>query len=105
FVAPNITPGVGQAGGMFVADSDLSSFRLIDGNIWPIANPTRYAQGGVNFVGAAMSAACYCDPGEWNNLPQVGEDSFSNVPTDVQSYSLSVNGRVAGSALPMGTRI
>jgi len=103
-IAPNITPGVGMSSGVYVNQNGLSSFREINGNVWPTAKPTNYAEGGVMFVGASMDSAGYRDAIEWNSLPQVGQDIFQNRALG-DTYSLKIDGRVVGSSLPMGARV
>jgi len=103
-IAPNLTPGVGQASGVYVNQNALSSFRQISGNVWPTAKPTNYAEGGVMFVGSSMTSSSYRDAAEWNALPQVGDDTFGNMSL-TDTYSLKLNGQVVGSTLPMGARV
>jgi PKD repeat protein len=104
YVAPNITPGVGTASGVYVNGGSLSSFRQIDGNVWPTANPNSYAQGGVMFVGASMSSSGYRDAAEWNELTQVGQDSFQSLKIGADT-SLMMDGQIVGSILPLNARV
>ena len=71
---------------IYVADSDLGSFKKISNNVWSVGGILAYAQGGVNYIWPSWSdSRGYQTPTEWNNLSQVGSDSFPSV----SSLSLS----------------
>jgi hypothetical protein len=83
YAAPNLTPGAYQAAPVFVAEGSLSSFRTITNNVWSPGRPLAYAEGGANYVwGVWSNPSGYRTESEWNALPQVGTDSFSNTTID-----------------------
>ena len=45
------------------------------------------------------NAAGYLTAAQWNNLPQVGADQFSNVLPATGTYDATLNGVLAGSRL------
>lgn len=90
YSAPNLQPGAFETAAVFVSSSDLSSFRVITNNVWSVGDPLGYAEGGMNYVWSSWSnSAGYRTAAEWNALPQVGTDVFSDV---------SVGGNYAPSA-------
>jgi hypothetical protein len=77
YTAPALRPGVGQAANVYVADADLSSFRLIEGNTWSRGKPTGFAEGGAMYVWPTWSdKRGYLDPTEWAADAKVKRDSF-----------------------------
>jgi hypothetical protein len=98
FVAPKLQMGVGSASGLYVCQNDLSSFSLIDGNVWPAGKPTDWAQGGANYVGTTVSSSGYRTQGEWNALPQVGSDVVKDVQLGSGSYSIGAGVDMVGAA-------
>lgn len=76
--APNIDGGVNGNAGVYVLAGDLSGFKRIFDNVWPIpATNIKYAQGGVMWVSTSISGqAGFKDPKEWLAYPQVDGDIF-----------------------------
>jgi hypothetical protein len=95
YVAPNLAPGAsGQASPVLVDDTDLSSFKLITNNVWAKGNPTRYTNGGINYIfDNGVKAVGYKTPAEWNALPQVASDIFSDV--SINGYTPASNSAAA----------
>jgi hypothetical protein len=80
YVASNLTTGSGQSASVYVEDSDLSEFKLIDNNVWANASATLWAQNGQNYVYPSWSnQSGYKDSSEWNGMSPVGTDVFSDV--------------------------
>jgi len=77
---------------VYVADSSLHSFKLVDGNIWNA--------GGTFYVGGKMLSGT-----QWEATTQVADDHFASITTSSLSsggtYKISFEGDVAGSALPL----
>ena len=96
YVAPNLTTGSGASASVYVADSDLSSFKFIGNNVWANAKANLWAQGGQNYVWPSWSnASGYRSGGEWNSMSVVGNDYFSDV--SISGYTPS-SGSTAASA-------
>ncbi len=100
FVDPNYQTGSGQ-GLVQVDNNDLSSFSEIKNNVWAVPTTSNWAQGGyfyVNLHGGVQSG--YLTPAEWSAMGLPQGDVYENV-TLSGTYSVTANGFVAGSTLPM----
>ncbi len=100
YIAPNLTPGMGQSSPVIVYLSDLSSFDAITNNVWAIGHILAYAQGGMNYIwpGPGSSAKGYMTADEWNSHPQVGTDVFADTPISgftPSGSSAAANGAIA----------
>lgn len=77
YAAPDLRPGASQTANVYVADNDLSSFKLIAGNAWSRGKPTGFAEGGAMYVWPTWSdKRGYLDPAEWAQQEKVSGDSF-----------------------------
>ena len=77
-VEPDLAVGAYAAAPVYVAQSDLSSFTDINGNVWQ--EPKTFysgADGGVNYLNGA-----YVTETVWNAESKVGTDFFYNVHVD-----------------------
>jgi hypothetical protein len=103
YVGPNIKTGQNTAAPIFVSSSDLSSFTKITNNVWAVGGILNYAQGGINYVWPMWSNSTgYRTPSEWNNMPQVGTDSFPSV-SQVGLSSSTFAPSSSGAAAEAGT--
>jgi hypothetical protein len=98
YVGNSVSPGANTAAPIYVQQSDLSSFTLIDHNVYSVGKILSYAQGGVNYVWPIWSdARGYKTPAEWNGMSQVGTDTFSSVSISGTSYAPSTSSPVASA--------
>ncbi len=81
-----------------VLDVDLSGFRLISNNVWPLPTILAYAEGGINYLGTKGDASCYKTPAEWEAYKQVKNDQYKDVTLST-SWKISLGGITAGSSL------
>jgi hypothetical protein len=83
FVNPTHVAGKGGAP-VYVTDTDLSAFKEISHNVWPV--PIRfdkYSQGGVNYVWPYWSdERGYQTYAEWDRWAQVSDERFNNSALD-----------------------
>ncbi|HEX8912401.1 MAG TPA: PKD domain-containing protein, partial [Humisphaera sp.] len=80
YVAPNLAGGINGNAGVYVLAGDLSGFKRIFDNTWPLpATNIKYAQGGVMWVANGYTGqAGFKDPTEWLAYPQVDGDVFKD---------------------------
>jgi PKD domain/RTX calcium-binding nonapeptide repeat (4 copies) len=97
-VQPNLATGGYSTAPVFVQQNSLNSFSYIGGNVWQEPKTFYgYAHGGINFVGASYATDNgYLTPSQWNGLPQVAGDVFSN--TKLNSDFAPMTGNVAATA-------
>jgi hypothetical protein len=88
YVAPNFKIAYDSAP-VWIADSNLNSFRLISDNVWPMPNALA-GGGGINKVGVYVSAD------KWEAYTQVKHDQFKDV-TLATNYMVSLGGITAGA--------
>ena len=81
YVAPNLYTGPYLTSILWVESSNLNGFSEISNNVWADADASNYADG-IMYVGTGTDASGYRDAGEWNALPQVHSDRFSDVHID-----------------------
>lgn len=81
FVAPNLKPGANGTAAVNTAEDDLSSFRDIRHNTWPM--PTAFTQGTTDGV-CVIGHRGYINAKAWSEVPQVKDDTFANVEVDEQ---------------------
>ncbi|MEA2709748.1 MAG: hypothetical protein QOF78_2349 [Phycisphaerales bacterium] len=98
YVAPNFETGALDSAPMQIKTGDLSGFRTICDNVWPMPTILAYADGGINYVGTGADASCYKTPAEWEAYGQVKHDQFQDV-TLTSSYKVSLGGITAGASL------
>lgn len=83
WVAPNHVAGKGGAP-VYVADNDLSAFKEISNNVWPV--PERfdaYGQGGLHYVWPYWSdARGYQTYAEWDKWAVVSDERYENGALD-----------------------
>jgi hypothetical protein len=94
YVAPNLQLGSHGSAGVNVSTSNLSSFSLISGNVWPDAL-TR--TGGAIFMGSYTDGE-YVTCSEWEAYSQVKGDIFQDATLGT-TYQATVGGLVVGSAM------
>jgi hypothetical protein len=79
-VAPSFRPGSYGTAAVYVEQNSLSSFRRIDGNLWPATSRgSASIDGGMMYIGTGNSTSGYQNAGEWNNQSVVGSDRFEDV--------------------------
>lgn len=100
YVAPQFTTGAAGAAPMQIKCGDLSGFRLISDNVWPMPTILSYADGGINYVGTAGNGSCYKTPAEWEAYAQVKNDQYKDVTLST-SYKISLGGVTAGADMKM----
>jgi hypothetical protein len=101
WINANFRPGSNSNSAIYASEDNLKSFKEITGNVWatPKSAPN-WAAGGVCYVGTVWGDKDgYQTPAEWNRLPQVGEDYFSNDVTIKSTYQVKVQGVIVGAAL------
>ena len=96
YVAPKFVTGSYDSAPMQICNSDLTGFRDIRDNVWPMPTILQYADGGINYVGSSSGTAAYKTPAEWEAYGQVQHDQFKDV-TLVGSYMVSLGGITAGA--------
>lgn len=94
YVAPNLELGSHGSAGVNVSTSNLGSFSLISGNVWPDAL-TR--TGGAVFMGSYTDGE-YVSCSEWEAYSQVKGDIFRDA-TLGSTFQTTVGGLVVGSGL------
>ena len=94
YVAPNyVTGGTGSAAPLQIHDKDLSSFKLITDNVWPMPTFGALAKGGINYV---EDSDGYKTPAEWDAFVQVKHDQYKDVALS-SSYMIKLEGVSAGA--------
>ena len=100
-VAPNLKWAGTEAGAIYIAGTDLSSFSEISNNIWPVVDPSS-KQSGDNYMYPSFNkfgAGDFVSNDAWANNPQVHNEQYDNVDLSGDVYSITLNGVTAG-ALP-----
>jgi len=83
YLARNLISGPNGTAPVFVWDTDLSSFRKISGNVWPVTANIPFAEGGINYAWTAWSdQQGFKTPAEWEAFPQVIKDYYENPSYD-----------------------
>jgi hypothetical protein len=98
YVAPNYETGSSSTAPMQILCGDLSGFRTICDNVWPLPTITTYAEGGINYVGTGNNSSCYKTPAEWEAYAQVKHDQYKDVTLST-TYQVSLGGITAGAAM------
>lgn len=99
YIAPNLEIGKYAAAGVYVEQSDLRSFRLIDNNVWPSPKDiSSYYEGGINFLGSSAVKGSWRNPSEWNSQENVGTDTFKNIDL-ANTYSVKLGTVFVGSLM------
>jgi hypothetical protein len=83
---------------MQIRNGDLSGFRVISDNVWPMPTILAYADGGINFVGTKSDSGSYKTPAEWEAYSQVRHDQYNDVTLST-SWKVSLGGITAGSSM------
>ena len=97
---PNLAVGGYTTAPVYVVESSLSSFTTITGNVWQAPRTSyAFAKGGINFVGTAYLSSGYLTASQWNALPQVGTDYFSNTAINGSTYAPAQNSVAATAAV------
>ncbi|QOV88005.1 PKD domain-containing protein [Humisphaera borealis] len=80
YIAPNLHVGSDNTAGVSIAANNLSGFKAIFNNVWPIAADTiKYAEGGIMWVSPGYTGQSgYKDAREWLAYPEVTGDVFRN---------------------------
>ena len=103
WVSPNFRSGSNSSSGIYVSEDNLASFKEISGNVWatPKSSAT-WVNGGINYVGSAWGEkGAYKSADEWNKLPQVGTDFFTNDVSLKDVYQVKLHNTTVGSSLKM----
>jgi hypothetical protein len=100
FIDPDFVTGAGS-GIIYVPDDNLDSFSQIQDNVWPVAKPIMWANGGVFYMDEYIGVQSgYLTPAEWEATGVPTGDVYENVtPTGTQS--VTADGFTAGSNLPI----
>ena len=101
WVNAGFRPGSNSNAAIYASEDNLRSFKEISGNVWatPKSAP-KWAAGGVCYVGAAWGDADgYRTPEQWNKLPEVGQDYFTNDVSIKDVYRVKVQGVTVGADL------
>jgi hypothetical protein len=81
YVAPSLAVGLNGAAPIYVHGTDLSTFRLIQDNVWSLPGSTNaWANGGINFISPTFALPGYVTPTNWEAFPQVDHDTFASTP-------------------------
>lgn len=98
-VAPNIQWVGAEAGAVIIAGTDLSSFKAISDNIWPVI-PSSSNQAGDNYMyNTQFDKNGYVPNQTWAAYDKVDGEQYANADLSGDQYSLTLNGVTAG-ALP-----
>jgi hypothetical protein len=100
YVAPNYETGTDNSAPLQILYGDLSGFRTISDNVWPMPTIRSYADGGINYLGTAGNSSCYKTPEEWEAYSQVRNDQYQDVTLST-SYRISLGGITAGADMKM----
>jgi hypothetical protein len=100
YIAPNYVTGSASTAPLQILCGDLSGFRAISNNVWPMPTILNYADGGINWVGTAGNSSCYKTPAEWEAYNQVKGDQYKDVTLST-SYCVSLGGITAGANMKM----
>jgi len=100
YVAPNYETGSSNTAPMQILCGDLSGFRTISDNVWPLPTITTYADGGINYVGTGNNSSCYKTPAEWEAYAQVKNDQYKDVTLST-AYKITVGSVIAGADMKM----
>jgi PKD repeat protein len=83
YSAPNLSPGSHEAAVAYVGQSDLSGYRAVQGNVWPVCKPQEYARGGSFYVWPSWSdERGYRTLSAWLGLPPVRDEIQTDVKLD-----------------------
>jgi hypothetical protein len=97
FVAPDFVTGAGS-GIIYVDDNDMKSFSQILDNVWPVAKPIQWADGGVFYVDSEVGIrAGYLTPAEWEATGVPSGDVYDNVVLPTGIFEVTLDGFTAGS--------
>ena len=100
YVAPQLTTGANMTAVIYVKDNDLSGFREINNNIWPVAETLGYAEGGYFYCWPSWSdKKGYLSPSEWSAYSQTGQDLYQNVTLPASVYQVTKGNVTAGAKL------
>ena len=89
FIAPNLTPNYYAAAALYIWETNVSSFKTINGNVWPTAENGKLA-GSPMFLGNA-----YVSSATWNDVAGVGTDRVEDVS---ESSPLSITNSMLKAA-------
>jgi hypothetical protein len=103
WVSANFRAGSNSSSGLYVSEDNLASFREVSGNVWATPKSSAdWAKGGINYVGSTWGKkGAYKSAADWNDLPQVGTDYFTNDVRLKDVYQFKLNNTTAGSSLKM----
>ncbi len=97
YVAPNLKIGSGRSAGMTIGASSLSTFDLIDGNLWAIGNNVAswVGEAAVNHIGSSYGSN-FQTIEEWNAQTQVGTDYHRTVNLSGATFT-TIDGKLIGA--------
>jgi hypothetical protein len=103
FVAPHFVTGAGS-GIIYVADDNLDSFSQIMDNVWPVASPIAWANGGVFYMNSDIGVRSgYLTPTEWEDTGVPKGDVYDNVILPTGIFDVTLDGFTAGSDVGSST--
>jgi len=101
WVNANFTAGNNSSSGIYASEDNLASFREISGNVWATPKASaNWATDGVNYVGSTWGKrGAYKTADQWNAMPEVGTDYFTNDVTLKDVFQVKLHDTTAGSEL------
>ena len=104
FAAPNLQPGNQFASSVMIKANSANAIAWDDNNVWAAPSPAFnywYVPQGVNFIAAGLDPSKFLTSNSWNNLWNVGTDTFRTVSVNAGgSLQVSNNGQMVGAVLP-----
>jgi hypothetical protein len=104
FAAPNLQPGNQFATSVMIKANSANAIAWDDNNVWAAPSPAFnywYVPQGVNFIAAGLDPSKFLTASSWNNLSNVGTDSFKSVRVSAGgNLQTSGIGQLIGAVLP-----
>jgi hypothetical protein len=104
FAAPNLQPGNQFATNIMIKANTANAIAWDDNNVWAPPSPAYnywYVPQGVMFISPGLDPSRFLTASSWNNLYNVGTDSFRSVTVSTGgSLQVSNNGQMVGAVLP-----
>lgn len=83
YSAPNLSPGSHETAVAYVGQADLSGFRQVACNVWPVCKPQEYARGGIFYIWPNWSdERGYQSLESWRQFPVVRDETQADVKLD-----------------------
>jgi hypothetical protein len=104
FAAPNLQPGNQFATSVMIKANSAAAIAWDDNNVWAAPSPAFnywYVPQGVNFIAAGLDPSKFLTATSWNNLNNVGTDSFKTISVSAGgTLQTSGIGQLVGAILP-----